>query len=65
MSWTRELPKESGFYWLRYEVGDESIYFWDANISVAETPGALVSLTLEDITDWRMEFWPIKLTPPQ
>lgn len=69
MTWTKEYPKESGFYWYRWPFLGELLVSivrvdipgdWSGKISIMR-PGDEVPTEDEDIT---VEFWPVKLEPP-
>lgn len=69
MSWSKELPKESGFYWWREEPTDfpQVVEFSDMD-TVYKCGTEIPMWTGEQDEDsccaLRGEFWPVKLTPP-
>lgn len=61
-AWTKELPKESGFYWYRYDAWAEpEPVGWDAEMQFMECLG-------DDRIDYddtlTGEFWPVPMLPP-
>jgi hypothetical protein len=71
MNWTKELPKEEGFYWYREEdfrerMGEPAIVVFENSAE-----GGIIYFCGNEIgrggwwkTEIVGEFWPEKLTPP-
>lgn len=70
-AWTREAPKEPGFYWLMSGLDDESLHV----VEVCETDGRGLSMEWNDAVPWinpsdlpefyDARWWPVKLEPPK
>lgn len=70
-TWTKEPPKEDGFYWWRYadeptrqpEVGE-----WDQEMRCLKPTGSDIFFWEEDgpstLADYEVEFWSERLIPP-
>lgn len=63
-TWTKELPKESGFYWYRANTNSE------AHIAEFNSKSQVFVFCGDDrlfgpgITELVGEFWPVRLLPP-
>ena len=62
ITWTKKLPKESGFYWYRYDAGAEpEPVEWDAGNQFVKMLGDDRIFYDDTLTG---EFWPVPMVPP-
>jgi hypothetical protein len=61
--WTKDRPKESGFYWYR-ENGFTGVIEWDELAKCVMTAGSDINLSDDSGYDIEGEFYSEKLTPP-
>lgn len=62
IGWTNELPKDSGFYWYRYDAWAEpEPVEWDAKNKSMQSLGD--DRIFYDVT-LAGEFWPVPMLPP-
>lgn len=62
-TWTKELPKESGFYWYRDNGRYEIVEFDDAE-KIIMFCGDEIGLGGYWSEEIESEFWPVRLLPP-
>lgn len=62
ITWTKELPTKSGFYWYRYDAGEKpEPVEWDAKEQFMERLGDDRIFYDDTLTG---EFWPVPMEPP-
>ena len=69
MSWTKDIPKEPGFYWWRRDSEDDepTVIKVEEDLDTVYMIGTEIPYALKDgeySHAMEGEFWPVKLTPP-
>lgn len=63
-AWTKELPKESGYFWVKEPLRGRLVcLYYREDLSAVNTTSAAGMFTTITSADG-YEFWPVRLTPP-
>lgn len=63
--WTRNLPKEEGFYWYREKGSVPEVVFWEQDMQWVMKAGTDVPMGADMAHKIEGEFWSVAVFPPK